>query len=57
MKKMSDRDYYVYKSAIEVANKEEDKKGLAHIQKELVSEYGLENSDVIYLLKLFKYTV
>ncbi len=57
MEKMTTKDYYTYKSAIEAANDSDDKKSLAQIQKQLVARYSLENSDVTALLKMFKYTV
>ena len=48
------QDYYKYKSAILVANEEKDKEALRAIQKQLIVRYGLENEDVIALLKLLK---
>lgn len=57
MQRMTTKDYYKYKSAILVANEEKDKEALRAIQKQLIVRYGLENEDVIALLKLFKYTV
>lgn len=55
--KMSAKDYERYKSAIIVANEEKDRDSLRKIQKELISRYSLENDDVKYLLKLFRYNV
>ena len=55
--KMSSNDYYAYKSAIGVANDNKDKDALREIQKQLLVRYGLENSDVQYLLKMFRYSV
>ena len=57
MKKMTTKDFYTYKSVIETANKCNDKDALQQIQLQLVSKYGLDNSDVKALLKLFKFTV
>lgn len=57
LEKMKTRDYEIYKSAILKANEDKDKEALRNIQKQLVARYGLENQDVQYLLKLFKYTV
>ena len=57
MEKMSLSDYEKYKSAIIAANDSEDKEALRQIQKQLIAKYGLDNSDVQYLLKLFKYSV
>ena len=55
--KMSARDYDIYKSAIDVANDNKDKDALREIQKQLVVRYGMENDDVRYLLKRFRYSV
>lgn len=57
METMRTNDYYTYKSAIEAANSAGDKDALRSIQMQLVSKYGLDNDDVRYLLKLFRYTV
>ena len=57
MEKMSLSEYEKYKSAIIAANDSEDKEALRQIQKQLIAKYGLDNSDVQYLLKLFKYSV
>ncbi len=57
LEKMTTRDYEIYKSAILKANEDKDKEALRSIQKQLVARYGLENKDVQYLLKLFRYTV
>ena len=53
MEKMSTKDYYTYKSAIEAANDSQDKESLRQIQKQLVAKYGLDNDDV----KQIKYSV
>ena len=55
--KMSAGDYNKYKSAIEIANNIKDKDALRRIQMELIARYGLDNEDVKYLLKLFRYNV
>lgn len=57
LEKMTTRDYEIYKSAILKANEEKDKEALRSIQMQLVARFGLENEDVQYLLKLFRYTV
>ena len=57
MEKMTTKEYYIYKSAIETANEEKDKDSLRKIQKQLVAKYSLDSDDVKSLLKLFKYTV
>ena len=55
-RKMTSREYSLYKSAILAANDSEDKEALRQIQKQLIAYFGLDNRDVRYLLKLFKYT-
>ena len=57
MEKMPARDYEKYKSAIEAANDSYDKEALRQIQKQLIAKYGLDDTDVIYLLKKIRYTV
>lgn len=57
MPKMTTDEYYKYKSVIQAANDTDDKEALRQIQKQLIAKYGLDNDDVTYLLKLFKYTV
>ena len=54
---MTLREYEAYKSAILAANDSRDKEALRQIQKELIANYGLDNPDVGYLLKLFAYSV
>lgn len=54
---MTAREYDSYKSAILAANDSKDKEALRQIQKELIANYGLDNSDVRYLLRLFAYSV
>ncbi len=55
--KMTTKDYDRYKSAIKTANELKDKESLKKIQMQLIARYGLDNSDVQYLLKLFAYSV
>jgi len=57
MERMPTRDYERFRTAIEVANDQQDKDALRKIQKQLIAEYGLNNSDVEYLLKKFRYNV
>ena len=52
-----DGDYMKYKSAIQAANDMKDKNALRSIQSELISRYGLGNSDVQNLLSYFRYSV
>ncbi len=57
MRKMTTSDYYKYKSAIETANKADDKESLRKIQLQLIANYGLDSPDVRDLLRFFKYSV
>ncbi|MBQ7888525.1 MAG: hypothetical protein IJ356_02060 [Erysipelotrichaceae bacterium] len=57
MERMTTRDYDHYKSAILAANDSQDKEALRQIKKQLIARYGLDNDDVYYLLKLFRYNV
>lgn len=50
-------DYNRYLSAINAANDSQDKEALRQIQKQLIAKYGLDNDDVKYLIKKFRYTV
>ena len=56
-RKMTMREYDAYKSAILAANDTQDKEALRQIQKQLIANYGLDNNDVRYLIKLFRYSV
>ena len=57
MERMTSKEYDLYKSAILAANDSKDKEALRQIQKQLIAKYGLDNEDVRYLLKLFRYSV
>jgi len=57
MEKMTAYEYEKYKSAILAANDSKDKEALRQIQKQLIAKYTLDNPDVRYLLKLFRYNV
>lgn len=54
---MPTNDYYKYRSAIEAANDSADKEALRQIQKQLIAKYGIDDDDVYYLLKKFRYNV
>ena len=54
---MNTNDYYKYRSAIEAANDRADKDALREIQKQLIVKYGLDDRDVDYLIKKFRYNV
>ena len=45
-RKMTSKEYELYKSAILAANDTEDKESLRQIQKQLIANYGLDNEDV-----------
>lgn len=57
MERMTSKEYDLYKSAILAANDSKDKEALRQIQKQLIAKYGLDNDDVHYLLKMFRYSV
>lgn len=56
-RRMTSREYELYKAAILAANDSKDKEALRQILKQLIANYGLDNSDVQYLIKLFAYSV
>lgn len=56
-RKMTAYEYDKYKSAILAANDTKDKEALRQIQKQLIANYSLDNEDVNYLIKLFRYDV
>lgn len=56
-RRMTSREYDLYKAAILAANDSKDKEALRQILKQLIANYGLDNSDVQYLIKLFAYSV
>ena len=56
-RKMTSKEYELYKSAILAAKDTEDKESLRQIQKQLIANYGLDNEDVQQLLKYFRYSV
>ena len=56
-RRMTSREYDLYKAAILAANDSKDKEALWQILKQLIANYGLDNSDVQYLIKLFAYSV
>ena len=58
---MDAKNYNIYLSAIKTANdmsdKDRAKEMLRNIQAEMISSYGLSDSDVEYLIKQFRYYV
>lgn len=58
---MDSKNYNIYLSTIKTANdmsdKDRAKEILRNVQAEMVSKYGLSDSDVEYLIKQFRYYV
>lgn len=57
MKKMTSSEYNRFLAAIKAANDSEDRDALRQIQKQLISMYGVADSDVDYLIRQFRYHV
>lgn len=58
---MDAKNYNIYLSTIKTANdmsdKDRAKEILRNVQAEMVSKYGLSDSDVEYLIKKFRYYI
>lgn len=58
---MDSKNYNIYLSTIKTANdmsdKDRAKEILRNVQAEMVSKYGLSDSDVEYLIKQFRYYI
>lgn len=54
---MRANEYNMYLAAIKAANDSADKEALRQIQKQLIAKYGIDDNDVYYLLKKFRYNV
>lgn len=54
---MNSSDYNKYLSAIKAANDSGDREALRQIQKQLIARYGLDDRDVNYLIRQFRYNV
>lgn len=54
---MNAKDYNRYLAAIKAANDSADKETLRQIQKQLIANYGLQDDDVDYLIKKFRYNI
>lgn len=58
---MDSKNYNIYLSTIKTANdmsdKDRAKEILRNVQAEMVSKYGLSDSDVKYLIKQFRYYI
>ena len=50
-------EYNKYLAVIDAANDSQDKEALRQIQKQLIAKYGLDNEDVKWLIKKFRYSV
>lgn len=50
-------EYNRYLAAIKAANDSQDKEALRQIQKQLIAQYGPNDSDADYLLRQFRYSV
>ena len=58
---MDSKNYNIYLATIKAANdmsdKDRAKEILRNVQAEMVSKYGLNDSDVEYLIKKFRYYI
>ena len=54
---MNSSDYNKYLSAIKTANDLGDRDALREIQMHLIARYGLDDRDVDYLVRQFRYNV
>ena len=55
--KMNSSDYNKYLAAIKAANDTADRDALRQIQKQLIANYGLQDNDVDYLIRQFRYNI
>lgn len=54
---MNSSDYNRYLAAIKAANDTADRDALRQIQKQLIANYGLQDNDVDYLIRQFRYHI
>lgn len=54
---MNSSDYNNYLAAIKAANDTADRDALRQIQKQLIANYGLQDNDVDYLIRQFRYHI
>ena len=54
---MNSSDYNKYLAAIKAANDTADKDALRQIHKQLIANYGLQDNDVDYLIRQFRYHI
>ena len=55
--KMNSSEYNKYLAAIKAANDTADRDALRQIQKQLIANYGLQDNDVDYLIRQFRYHI
>lgn len=54
---MNSSDYNKCLAAIKAANDTADRDALRQIQKQLIANYGLQDNDVDYLIRQFRYHI
>lgn len=54
---MNSSDYNKYLAAIKAANDTADRDALRQIQEQLIANYGLQDNDVDYLIRQFRYHI
>lgn len=54
---MNSSDYNKYLAAIKAANDAADRDALRKIQAQLIANYGLNDNDVDYLIRQFRYHI
>lgn len=54
---MDSSDYNKYLAAIKAANEMEDREALRQIQKQMIAQYGMNDADVDYLIRQFRYHI
>ncbi len=54
---MNSSDYNKYLAAIKAANDSADRDALRQIQKQLIANYDLQDNDVDYLIRQFRYHI
>ena len=54
---MNSSDYNKYLAAIKAANDAANREALRKIQAQLIANYGLQDNDVDYLIRQFRYHI
>ena len=54
---MNSSNYNKYLAAIKAANDTADRDALRQIQKQLIANYGLQDNDLNYLIRQFRYHI